>query len=170
MCVRMAWISFGALPCSGEKKTLYPASRCCWNLARPWHASELVPFLVGLRTYQHTGITSLKRQNKVTVLIITGEWRRLHNEELNDLYCSPNIVRVIKSRRMKWVGHVARMGEDRGVLGSWWGNRREGDHWGDLGVDGWIILGWICRRWDVGIWTGLGWPRIRTGVGRLWVR
>jgi len=39
--------------------------------------------------------------------------------------------------------------------------------WGDLGVDGWIILGWISRRWDVGIWTGLGWPRIETGGGRL---
>jgi len=48
--------------------------------------------------------------------------------ELNDLYCSPNIVRVIKSRRMRWAGHVARMGEDRGCIGSWWGNRRERDH------------------------------------------
>ena len=54
-----------------------------------------------------------------------------------------------------------------GCLGSCWGNRREGDHWGDLGGDGWIILGWISRRWDVGIWTGLGWPRIETVGGRL---
>ena len=46
-------------------------------------------------------------------------------------------MRVIKSRRMRWAGHVARMSEERGVyIGSWWGNRREGDNWGDLGVDG----------------------------------
>ena len=56
------------------------------------------------------GIGFGPRRNKVT-----GEWRRLHNEELNDLYSSPNIVRVIKSRRMRWAGHVARMGEERGV-------------------------------------------------------
>ena len=46
---------------------------------------------------------------------VTGEWRRLHNEELSHLYSSPNIVRVMKSRRMRWAGHVARMGEERVV-------------------------------------------------------
>ena len=46
---------------------------------------------------------------------VRGEWRKLHNKELNDLYSLPNIVRVAKSRRMRWAGHVARMGEDRGV-------------------------------------------------------
>jgi len=68
---------------------------------------------------------------------------------------------------LRWAGHVARVGEERECIGSWWGNRREGVHWGDLGVDGWIILRWISRRWDVGMWTGLGWPRIETGGGRL---
>ena len=98
---------------------------------------------------------------------VTDEWRRLLNEELNDLYTYPNIVRVIKSRRMRWVAHVARMGKERGAYRILVGNRKERDHWGDLGVDGWIILGWICRRWDVGMWTGLGWPRTGTGGGRL---
>ena len=46
---------------------------------------------------------------------VTGKWRKLHNEELNDLYCSPNIVRVMISRRMRWAGHVARMGERRAI-------------------------------------------------------
>jgi hypothetical protein len=46
---------------------------------------------------------------------VTGEWRKLHNEDLNDLYSSPNIVRVIKSRKMRWAGHVARMGERGGL-------------------------------------------------------
>jgi len=73
---------------------------------------------------------------------------------------------MIKSRRMRWAGHEARMGEERGCIGSWWRNLREGDHWGDLGVNVWVIVGWISG-WDGGIWTGLGWPRIETGGGRL---
>jgi len=98
---------------------------------------------------------------------VRGEWRKLHNEELNYLYSSPNIVQVIKSKRIRWAGHVARMGDERVVYRVLVGKPEGRNHWGDLGVDGWIKLGWISRRWDVGIWTGLGWPRIETGGGRL---
>ena len=62
---------------------------------------------------------------------VTAEWRKLHNEGLNDLYSSPSIVRVIKSRRMRWAGHVARMEGRRGEVykGFWWGNLRERTTW-----------------------------------------
>jgi hypothetical protein len=56
--------------------------------------------------------------------------------------------------------------QERGVCRFWWGNLRERNHSGDPGVDGRIILGWILRKWDVGVWTGLGWLRIRQLAGR----
>ena len=77
------------------------------------------------------------------------EWSKLHNEELNDLYCSLNIVPVIKSRKMRWARHVARLGRGKAYIGFWWGNLRERDHLGDPGVVGRIILRWIFRKWDV---------------------
>ena len=72
---------------------------------------------------------------------VTGEWRKLHNEELSDLYSSPHVVRVIKSRRLRWAGHVARMEEGRGVHKVLVG-KPEGKKtiWRDQDVDGRIIL------------------------------
>jgi hypothetical protein len=59
---------------------------------------------------------------------VTGEWRKLHNKELNDLYSSPSIITIIKSRRMRWAGHVARMGEKRNAYRYWREIQRERDH------------------------------------------
>jgi hypothetical protein len=59
---------------------------------------------------------------------VTGEWRKLQNEELRDLYSSPSIIRILKSRRMRWSGHVARMGRKCMLTGCWWESQREGNH------------------------------------------
>jgi hypothetical protein len=93
---------------------------------------------------------------------VTGEWRKLHNEELHYLYSLPNIVRMVKSRRMRWAGHVARMREEV-CTGFWWGSLRERDHWGDPDVDGRIILRGIFRKWEGAV--GTGWSGLRIGTG-----
>jgi hypothetical protein len=97
---------------------------------------------------------------------VTGEWRRLHNEELNDLYSSPNIIWVIKSRRLRSEGHVARMGEGRGAYRILVG-RPEGrslgrprGRWEDNIKMDFQEVGW-------GAWTGLIWLRIGTGARLL---
>jgi len=98
---------------------------------------------------------------------VTGEWRKLHNEEVNYLYCSSNIVWVIKLRRMVWAGHVARMGVRRGVYRVLVGKS-----------EGKGPLGRPRRRWEVsikmdlqevgwGVWTRLMWLRKGSGGGLL---
>jgi hypothetical protein len=80
---------------------------------------------------------------------VTGDWRKLHNEELHNLYCSPSIIIMIKSRRLRWAGHVARMGGRRGMyeyIGYWWESQKERDHWEDQDVGGWTILKWVLER------------------------
>ena len=85
---------------------------------------------------------------------VSGEWRKLHNEELSDLYSLPNIVRVVKSRRMRWAGHVARMGEGRGVyrvlMGKPEGKRplgRPRRRWEDNIKMNLQEVGGVCENW-----------------------
>jgi hypothetical protein len=97
---------------------------------------------------------------------VTVEWRKLHNEELNDLYSLPNIVRVVKLRRMRWAGYVACMGGEKGVH-MVLGNLSERGHWGDPDVDGRIVLRWMFRKFEGVVGTGWSWLRTGTGGGHL---
>ena len=90
---------------------------------------------------------------------VTGEWRKLHNEELNDLYCSLNIVRVIKSGRMRWAGHVAHMEEGRGVHKVL-----------VVKPEGKRPLGRPRRRWENNIKVDLQEVGRVVGNGRSWLR
>jgi hypothetical protein len=74
---------------------------------------------------------------------VTGEWRKLHNEELHDLCSSPSIIRIMKARRMRWAGQVARMGEKRKAYRLLVGKPEGRRTLGDQDVGGWIIFGWI---------------------------
>jgi hypothetical protein len=99
-----------------------------------------------------------------------GSWRKLHNDELHSLCSSPNIVRVIKSRRTRWAGHMASIGRGEVLTGFYFGGPMGRDHWEDLGVGGRITLRWTLRRWASMGRTGFGWLRIGSGGGLLWTR
>jgi hypothetical protein len=107
---------------------------------------------------------------------VTGEWRRLHNKELYALYSSPNIIQVIKSRRLRWAGHVARVGEKRGAYRALVGKRegrrplgRPRRRWEDniktdLREVGWRNIDWIDVAQDIDRWRAV----VNT-VMNLWV-
>jgi hypothetical protein len=80
---------------------------------------------------------------------VRRDWRRLNNEEFYDLYCSPNVIWVNKSRRMRWDGNVARMGAGEVCTGFWLGDMSERDHLEDLGVEGKVVLEWIISPGDM---------------------
>jgi hypothetical protein len=86
---------------------------------------------------------------------VTGEWRKLHNEELHNLYSSPDSIRQVQSRRMRWAGHVARMGEERKVYKVLVEKPKERDHLEDQGLGGKMGSEWILGRLAWGGGCGL---------------
>jgi hypothetical protein len=78
-----------------------------------------------LRVFENRGLRRIFGPKRDEV---TGEWRKFHKKELRDLYSSPSTIRKIKSRRMRWAGHVARVREKRKLIGYWWESQRERDH------------------------------------------
>jgi hypothetical protein len=98
---------------------------------------------------------------------VEGGWRRLHNEKLHNLYASSNIIRVIKSRRGRWVWHVGRMGAIRNSYDILVGNMKGRDNSKELGADGRIIFVCILGKQGGKLWTGHSWLRISTSDGFL---
>jgi hypothetical protein len=95
---------------------------------------------------------------------VIWEWRKLHNEELHILYSSPNIIRQIKSRKMRWAGHVSHMGEERKVHRVWWESPKWRDHLEDWRIDGRIWWEWVLGRL---VWTGgVEWTQLAQDRGR----
>ena len=82
---------------------------------------------------------------------VTGVWRKLNNEEINDPYSSQIIIWLNIPGRMRWVGNVLHMEYRNGVYRVWWENRRVRDHLEEPGVDERIIFKWIFRKWDMGL-------------------
>jgi len=105
-------------------------------------------------------------RQEILLVIISVEWRKLHNEDLRGLYSLPNIVRLVKSRRMRWEGHVARMVEGRGVHRVLVGKPEGKRPLGDPDLDGRIILSWILGKWK-GVEIGWSWLRVGTDGGHL---
>ena len=129
------------------------------NLKTKIHRTKILPVvLYGCETWSLT----LKEERGLRVLRrifgpkrdeVKGKLRKVHMEELNDVYCSPNIVRLIKSRRMRRAGNVARMRERRGAYRVLVGKPEGRSLLGRPRHRGRIILRWIFRNWDVGVWS-----------------
>jgi hypothetical protein len=117
----------------------------------------------GLKVFESRGLRRIfgpKRE-------VDGSWSKFHNYGLHNLYSSPKIFRVIKARRLRWAGYVARMGRGELFTGLWFGSRNVRDHWEDLGVRGRITLRWNLGRWKLMDRTGFTWLRMGSIGGLL---
>jgi hypothetical protein len=119
----------------------------------------------------HIGLSfTLAVNNQDLLAALCEVWSRTRGILISQLYSSPNIVRVVKSRRLRWAGHVACMGQGRGVYRVLVGKPKVRAHWEDLGVGGRITLSWTSGRQGSMGRTGFGWLGIGPSRGLLWTR
>jgi hypothetical protein len=150
------------LPDEGQYWLIHIKAKCLFSILKSFTLKELA-----LPIYVLRGIMVLRRIFGPKRDEVTGKWRKLHNEELHDLYSSPSIIRIIKSRRMRWAGDVARMGEKRNayrlLVGKPEGRRplgRPRRRWVnnirmDLGEVGWGDVDWIGLAKDRNRWRAV---------------
>jgi hypothetical protein len=148
----------------GEIKRRLNSGNTCYHSIQNLLPSRLLSKIIKIRIYKtiilplvlygcETWSLTLREEHRLRVFEnrvlrifgpkrdkVTGGWRKLHNEELHNLYSSPSIIRIIKSRRMRWAGQVIRMGEKRSAYRVLWESQKERDHLEDHDVGGWTVL------------------------------
>jgi hypothetical protein len=154
-----------------EIKSRLNSENACYHLVQCFLSSHLLSRNVKVKIYEIISLPfvlfgfTLREEHRLRVFEnkvvrrifglksdeLTGEWRKLHDEELHILYSSPNIIRQIKSRRMRWAGHVVHMGEERNVYNVLRESQKERDHLEDQGIDGRMGSEWILGRLARGV-------------------
>jgi hypothetical protein len=177
--VGVGCVNFGEMVGVGYGNFGEMVDLCCWNFGEIVCVDVAMNgcFILFVTVYVYgTWLLTLRDKRRLRVFEkrvfgriflckrdeVYWECRKVHNEELNDIYCSPNVITLIDSTRMRRAKHVARVGRGEAYSGFSWGNQNERDYLGYIGLDRMIILRCTFGKCDAVLWTGTTWLRIGT--------